>query len=533
MQRTLMVGLDGATFTLLDRLMADGVMPFLRDSASRGARGTLLSTPNPLTPPAWTSLVTGRTPGKHGIFDFVRAEEGPEGLFFTLNTSEDIRCETIWSMVSRSSGTVTCLNFPVSYPPFTVNGHIVPGFVSWKHLRRAVYPSGFYDFLKSVHGFDPKMLCMDMNEEFRSIQGLPQDQHEEWIQRHIDREKQWFGIVRAVLERYPTDLVGIIFDGVDKLQHLCWRLLDPELAPRAPTSWEARVRERCLEYFRHVDGFLRELTGLAGSDARIFITSDHGFGATEDVFYANVWLEQDGYLTWADAPKRDELGRISTETLKNHVVGIDWKKTVAYALSPSSNGIFIRVAEKPGQVGIRPEEYQTFRSKLAAKLAEIRHPQTGKPFIKQVMTREEAFPGDHAQRAPDLTLVLEDHGFISILNAAAYIRSRPEVVGTHHPSGVFLAWGPGIRPAFNIGPVPIVDVAPTLLYSLGAAIPDDLDGRVLTECFKPQFIEAHPAVSGEASAAVASARVSTVSGSTMAEGDEEVIERLKALGYIE
>ena len=62
--RTVLLGLDGATFTVLDPLMRDGVMPFLSEFVSSGARGDLQSVIPALTPPAWTSLTTGRSPGQ-------------------------------------------------------------------------------------------------------------------------------------------------------------------------------------------------------------------------------------------------------------------------------------------------------------------------------------------------------------------------------------------------------------------------------------------------------------------------------------
>ena len=66
---TLLIGLDGATFTVLDPYMERGVMPFLAELSQRSTRAVLRSIMPPLTPPACTSLVTGKHPGQHGIFD--------------------------------------------------------------------------------------------------------------------------------------------------------------------------------------------------------------------------------------------------------------------------------------------------------------------------------------------------------------------------------------------------------------------------------------------------------------------------------
>ncbi len=147
MNSTILIGIDGATFTILDRLIAEGAMPTLKALQTRGVRAELLSTPHPLTPPAWTTLMTGRSPGNHGIFDFLRSEVRGNGAFFTLNNFRDIQCETIWSIISRQGGKVLSLGFPLMAPPPPVHGAIVPGLLSWRHLRRNVHPAGLYDEL--------------------------------------------------------------------------------------------------------------------------------------------------------------------------------------------------------------------------------------------------------------------------------------------------------------------------------------------------------------------------------------------------
>jgi predicted AlkP superfamily phosphohydrolase/phosphomutase len=70
MSGTLLLGLDGATFTVLDPYMERGVMPFMLSLCAGGTRAPLRTIMPPLTPPAWTSLMTGKRPGQHGVLDF-------------------------------------------------------------------------------------------------------------------------------------------------------------------------------------------------------------------------------------------------------------------------------------------------------------------------------------------------------------------------------------------------------------------------------------------------------------------------------
>ena len=92
--------------------------------------------------------------------------------------------------------------------------------------------------------------------------------------------------------------------------------------------------------------------------------------------------------------------------------------------------------------------------------------------------------------AQDLTLTLRDGGFISILRSEALVRPRPQVKGTHRPEGIFIAGGPGIRRGARIAALPILAVAPTLFYSLGVPVPEDLEGAVATEAFEAELRDA-------------------------------------------
>ena len=87
----------------------------------------LQSTINPVTPPAFTSMITGRNPGAHGIYDFLKKCESQDDVFFALCNSMDIKCETIWTIASRQKRKVGALNFIFTAPPFPVSGYIVPG----------------------------------------------------------------------------------------------------------------------------------------------------------------------------------------------------------------------------------------------------------------------------------------------------------------------------------------------------------------------------------------------------------------------
>jgi predicted AlkP superfamily phosphohydrolase/phosphomutase len=224
--QTVLIGLDGATFTILDPLMRDGVMPFLKEFTDLGVRAVLRSVIPPITPPAWTSLMTGRSPGQHGVFDFF-LKESPNSHHIRLTTSRDVHTDTIWSIVDRHGLRTTVLNFPLMFPPPRINGYVVAGWMPWRQQRLGCHPADLYDRLKALPGFNARELAMDMDLEGKAIEGCPLEEYEDWIDLHIRRERQWFQILRTLIRADPCELMAVLFDGVDKLEHLFWRFLIP------------------------------------------------------------------------------------------------------------------------------------------------------------------------------------------------------------------------------------------------------------------------------------------------------------------
>ena len=531
--RTILIGLDGGTSDIFDPLMGLGVMPFLEKFMKGGARAQLNSTVLPITCQAWPTLMTGRGPGSHGIFDFVRFERRPGGTFFTVTNARDLACETIWSMASRQSRRVTVLNFFAMWPPQPVDGYTMSGFVPWRHMKDAVHPPEIYPYLKDLLKLNHKELAMDLDLERKSIQGLPPEEYLDWISAHMRREQQWFRIVQHLMRTDPTDMTAVVFDAVDKLQHLCWRFIDSRSFPADPSPWEQSVRERCLDYFRQVDGMIEQICMLAGSDARVFMASDHGFGPSVEVFYVNTWLHDNGYLQWSRAVAPDDKANLTSEKPSDNIVNLDWHATTAYALTASSNGIWIRVASPEDPTGVPPERYRAFREELTRRLLGYRDPYDGRPVVTRVLTREQAYSGPLCHNAPDLLLFLRDGGFVSVLNGAKPVIPRADPVGTHRPEGIVLASGPGIPRGVAVEPQAIADIAPTLLYSLGLPAAADMEGGVAESLFEPTQLRAEPPRIGGPGrggyhCGVIAARLDDETAL-----NAEIAGRLKALGYLQ
>jgi predicted AlkP superfamily phosphohydrolase/phosphomutase len=534
--KTLLVGWDGATFTILNDLMDQGVMPFLKSFLDRGTRANLRTIVPALTPPAWTSLMTGRTPGYHGVFDFFRFE-GEHSKHIRFFTSSDIQTDTIWGITSKSGKKVAAMNFPSMYPAPHVDGYIVPGWVPWRQMRLACWPKDLFERLKALPDVTLRELGMDIKLEEKSTEGVgTREEYGPWIEFHTRRERNWLEIYKYVAQTDPCDLTAIMFDGVDKMQHLCWRFIRPQDAEPLKEDWEFQVRDLCLNYYRQLDWIFEQLVTLAGPEATVFLASDHGFGPTYEVFHVNAWLAKKGYLAWSDAAHQEpQTALLGVGQVARHTWMLDWNQTRAFATTPTSNGINIAINKNGVGSGVPESEYQAFRDRLVEEIREVRSPEDGERVVLNAYTREQIFPGPVGSLGPDITLEMRDGGLISILPREEIVSRRPMVSGAHRPVGIFGASGPGIRKGFDAGELSILDVAPTILYSLGLPIYKSFEGRVPEEIFEKGIMENKPitkaADPGEEQETDQAAETET---SEMSEEDERVVmERLRELGYIE
>ena len=136
--KVLVIGFDGATFDLLNPWIKDGQLPIFAQLIDNSVHTNLKSVLPMRTAPSWSSIVTGKNPGKHGIFDFT-ARKKNEYNFMLLNASFR-KSKDIWQVISEYGRKVIVVNVPFTYPPREVNGCIISGFLTPPSADNWIYP---------------------------------------------------------------------------------------------------------------------------------------------------------------------------------------------------------------------------------------------------------------------------------------------------------------------------------------------------------------------------------------------------------
>ena len=124
---------------------------------------------------------------------------------------------------------------------------------------------------------------------------------------------------------------------------------------------------------------------------------------------------------------------------------------------------------------------------MIAQLEDIKDPLTGDTIVERVFTREELYEGPYLDEAPDIVMMLKRmYKASNSLQADEIIGERPDdkIKGSHRQYGIFIARGPKIERGRTINDASIFDIMPTILKLMNVDIPNDLDGRVLTEILR-------------------------------------------------
>src|SRR3954468_2546322 len=135
LERLVILGLDGATWSVLDPMRRRGLMPNLDALLARSAHGTLRSCIPPVTSAAWSTMMPGAGPARHGVWDHRHFDMRSGRL--KVNHAGRLRLPTFWHQLSDARRSVVCLNLPVTYPPLKVRGVVVSGMDS-PHLEAAL-----------------------------------------------------------------------------------------------------------------------------------------------------------------------------------------------------------------------------------------------------------------------------------------------------------------------------------------------------------------------------------------------------------
>lgn len=576
MNNLLIIGIDSASFDLIGPWLEQGKLPHLDKLRDRGVFGELKSVVPPMSPPAWTSFATGKNPGKHGIFDFTVRRPGSYGVEFI--NAKWRRAETIWKRISDAGKRVCTIALPISYPPEELNGAVISG----------IDTPGAAGGIADPTAFHPRELHTEITKKVGpylispNLVSFGDEQSDAMLEAALKTISSKMETALYLFGKEPWDCFMVVVGETDGISHRLWKYHDESSPFAEGRSARHQGEDPLLRVYQKVDEYVGKLCGMASPDTTILVMSDHGHGGNSTkAIFLNHWLREQRFLQFTSGGNGDKsvsslLHRLFSTQLqwaktfglkslppdikkkllrKTNLASrlesalrfsnIDWSQTKAYSEeTPYHPTIWINLQGREPEGIVLQEEYERVREEIIRGLYRWLDPETVRPVVKRVHKREELFSGPFVDNAPDLMIEWSlDQGYSYLfkkskpgngngvpISRLAENEIKKSKSGDHRDCGLFIAAGGGIRKQNEIKGADLIDLAPTILYLLGLAIPSDMDGEVLTPIIAEEYLAGRPILHGDG--ALLDPVTGPVQGYSARE-EEAISERLRGLGYIE
>ncbi len=489
----ILLAVDGADWRVVERLWQDDRLPHLEELAARGVAAPL-ETFHHASPVIWTTVATGVLPDVHGISEFVvPTARGDQPVASSLR-----RVPALWNMLTASERRVAVVGWWATWPVEEVNGVIISD--------------------RAVHEIPDRVWPPDRLASFETeLAALRAEERETGPPSMLEADRV---LARAAvgLAGEGYDLLLVYLRGVDISCHFHWRAVTTDAVVGADAGHLAAERELVFREYELVDHTLGELVAASEGAANVIVMSDHGFDALEGET-VRIRLDFDAVL--------ERLGFLTRD-----VDGVDFARTELFSYasperSPVKKVRFALAGREDGGT-VTAAGRSAIRGRLEAALATASYAGGAPAFaVRDAIAREQR------QGADFVVEVLSDGARRPLMVAGAPLRDAILAInhlsGTHgrKTKGVFIAAGPDIDPPAEAPGLRVVDIPPTVLFALGLPVAEDFAGRARTEIFTECFRRNHPLRT------IPTWGQPTEGENRASDVDEELLEQLRALGYIE
>jgi predicted AlkP superfamily phosphohydrolase/phosphomutase len=460
--RVLVVGWDGADWSILDPLLAAGRLPALQQLIDRGSRGVSRSTLPSHSWAAWPTFLTGRDPGGHGVFDILEYRPGATRRLPV--SSQSILAPTWPERVSEAGRTAILANVPLTFPPPAIRGVVISGGV--------VPPGSPYSHPPDA---GPRLDWPINGGSWTTFRDRPT----ELVSELEALSRRRGAAMRQLLHEESWDVACIVFVSPDRAQHCLLEYVHPG-HPRHVDVAGSPTAERVRDLYRVLDSELGAILDGTDEDDLVILMSDHGHQPCTRAVSMNKVLEHLDFLQFGRGSSLVNLlawgrvraiARVAYDRLGLHgrvkvpTAPIDWARTTAYtSVVSTGEGVSLNLVGREPQGTVAPSDYERVRDEVAAALLDFTAPGTHERPIGRVLRKEEVLSGPYLDRAPDL--LLQPAPLYSLTHARGLVEEAEWLSGDHRPEGVYVMAGPGVAQG-ETAEISLTDFANTIVEGIG------------------------------------------------------------------
>jgi len=318
--KVLLIGMDGATWNVMDPLIKNGKIPNLEKLIINGSRGNLESYVSPINPfsntsgvgmfstAMWTSIATGKLPRDNGIQDLVLSRvPGMKNIFpFRLPFVADylqmdsfksfhVKTKRVWNILNNYNKKVAICGWWGTWPAEKVNGVLVSehAFSKWAYSFYPLKIAKAMDSLRkeTIKEFDRKFKeelidyqqrkGFKIADEFRKKLGFEkygENYAVELAKADFFKDMFFSSVCTEFYKKNSYDFTALYFIGPDEVEHLFWKYFDIKNFPDIKKEKREKFGKVVENYYIFIDKAIGKLMESVDENTVIIIVSDHGMG---------------------------------------------------------------------------------------------------------------------------------------------------------------------------------------------------------------------------------------------------------------
>lgn len=461
--KIIMIGIDGASWEMIDKFRDDGLLPTFNKLIENGTRAPLKSTPSTFTELVWSTISTGK------YFE-------QWDMKLPVSNRGDIGSLTLWDIIEEHGYSIGLMQWMLTYPPRDVNGFIIPG----RQLDRPIQTSPEkYLYIKRLEQLENKLgnrslknisinhitaairylvsppSALTLKEGIRYVRMIlgPTPQEVASCQSSILNQSVLSDLFTDIYRREQPDFAAIYVNAIDQAAHHTWQYYEPERFPDWPDDKDSYGSLIPRSYV-NTDQCIKHIIDVADEDTTIVLVSDHGTGpaANGDPVYT---------------PSPEGLFEVYGEK-------------ISYVITRNNLYLFFDESNER-------KKFKEWIDSLTYNSSKIFKSNKVRDKSLEIVVDESIFDST--------TLPKDDTGSTDIDTLIKINHYEQGQWGTHTRNGIFLAYGPGIKSGYELDTMSVVDVTPTILHYLGLPIGKDMDGTVHKDVFtdlgEPQYIDSY------------------------------------------
>ena len=498
--RLLMICLDAAEHTLIQRWMDAGRLPNLAGLRAKGSFQPLRSSADWLSGSAWSTHHTGQWPGEHGHYHYIQWHA--QRMAVERIEPDWAGIQPFWRTIARQGRRVIAFDMPMTFKPEPDPNLIeICGWATHDVLDPYfAVPESIKSWLHQTHGTAIR------SDEYYGLMSLHRFQR--------TRDELVTGVERAsrvaedLMEREPWDLFLTTFGATHRGGHKLWDLSC--VTSKIPVSQRSALENALQEVYMAADAAVGRLAAAAGPDTMICVYAIHGMGPNTSYtdllpqMLAQIlagrpeegagWLKQARDLVplaWRQRVKHALPLRWQDRLTTYWRMGItDWSQTQAVAVVADNQG-YIRINKREREAAgiVDPgADYDQLCQQIIAGLESFVDADTGVPIVDRAARVDEVIaPGERSHLLPDIIVrwaefAAHDRRAITSPQYGRIPWPTPGRMpdgrsGNHQPHGFWLTNNPADASSITSQAESTADIAPTVYTLLDMPVPDQLQGQ--------------------------------------------------------